>query len=176
LFSLLWAVLGSGPLNRGVDAAWFAIAFGALAVYSLAVHYGTRLIRNRITYPRTGFVRPRVRKIMVAVPVLAATVVAAALAVLFSHRPGDPRLISAFAGFLIGAAFLYKGWRMETGRFLLVGVIAMAAGLAAPLLTPDLAAGQALLFTIVGAALLISGAATLRSYLHTTSRPEDSAE
>ena len=42
------------PLNRGVDATWFAVVFGAVALFALLTHYGARLIRSRITYPRTG--------------------------------------------------------------------------------------------------------------------------
>jgi hypothetical protein len=176
LFLLLWAGLVAGPLNRNIDATWFAVVFGAVATYSLVVHCGTRLVRSRITYPRTGFVRPRVSRAMVVVPIVAALVIAGAMVVIFTRNPTDPRLLSGVAGFVIGAGFCYKGWRMATGRLLIIGMVAMAAGLAVPLVAQSLMTAQALLFTTVGLALLISGGSTLWSYLRTTSPPADAAE
>ncbi len=133
-----------------------------------------RLAKERITYPRTGYVsygRPP-RRVRPAT-IFFGFVIGVTLAVLLALYPVSLSLIPAFEGLLIGAFLLYFGYRVDVLRFVALAVVSAVVGVAATLASLDDPLGMAAYFGVTGLAAVISGVAALASYLRHSQPPAE---
>ena len=142
----------------------------------LAVHYGRKVLKKYVTYPRTGFIEHRktVRKQLTSalVGLLAGVVAVGSFLVL---RPGmrvGVVLLMALVNGLFYAVVtrLDRAWKWAV-------LLAMTAALAAIGWLPlDFKAFEQLVLVVLGAAWVLSGVVTFVWYLRNTHPPEQAAE
>ena len=152
----IWLVIWSGLTSSSLSGLFLAIGlplliFGSALIFKRVI----KKLKERITYPRTGYVAyrqsqpDRGRWLFIGTAVLFTL-----LAVLL---PGTFNQMSVMVGALLGVILIYMGYRVEVRRFYLVGIIAiiLGFGLAQSGIEEVLALGY--LFTGAGVALLASG-------------------
>jgi len=172
------------------DSAWHQmyLFFVYLALMCSIIHYGTKAIKKRITYPRTGFVEYRKRDTVWRPMILGALVSILFSAVLVlglrSHRD-----LKTLAAVVIGLLFTgsYARGIARTVRWKWIVAVVMALGFLTIALLPDsmvetLAGGSALSagippapagvfllsFLFYGTVLLVSGGISFWLYLRHT--------
>lgn len=168
----LWLVLWSGLASPGFLGLLLAIGlplliFGGALLFKRLI----RKLKERITYPRTGYVSyrqnqpDRGRWLFIGTALL--------LTLLAVLLPGSFNQMSVMVGALLGVILIYMGYRVEVRRFYLVGFVAiiLGFGLAQTGLEEVLALG--LLFIGAGVTLLIAGAMTLILYLRRHPAPNE---
>jgi hypothetical protein len=134
-----------------------------------------RKIRERITYPRSGYAEPgeSVRKLRIwIVAVSIPAVVALALAFRYGDAIGwDPdrwvQWLPVVAGLLSFAVSAYVSVRYRLPRYLVVGLFSFILGVAVSIEYP-LRLATAIWLAGVGCAWLCAGGYTLRNYLRNT--------
>jgi hypothetical protein len=160
------------------------VLFGVLIPTIALAFWGRKIIKRRLTWPRTGYaVPPGLRdkpwRVMVVVSAIAAIGAASACLLVLGRRHESPtvsRLVLLVSWVMVYAFWV---WRMGKGlSWKWMVVVAMAFGLfVIALITPgnvdQLFQPAALL---VGLIWLASGAATLVLYLHGTQQPDSRAE
>jgi hypothetical protein len=131
-----------------------------------------RVAKERITYPRTGYVEyqqpPRKLRPLAAV---VGAAIAALLSLLISARPASLALVPALQGIAAGAMLLYLGYRAGVVRYYALGALSAVFGVAIALGGFDEILGNAVYFAAIGASLVVSGALTLAAYLRQTTPP-----
>ncbi len=138
-----------------------------------------RAAKNRITYPRTGYVRyprpaRRPRRLVIAVGVGAAF---AALAVVLALlAPASLAWLPTSDGVLVGAFFVYMAYSAGLARFYLLGLVSVIAGLSTSLSGLGDSMGSGVYFAATGAAIALSGVVVLALYLRSTRPPEGDPE
>jgi len=176
------------------DAVWhrmytFVVYWTAMC---LTIHYGSKAIKNRITYPRTGFVeypaweskwRPAIIAALVAAPVSAGI----AFAMRSQWKMSTPL---AFIGVLLAASYAYGfartvRWKWTIAAALTAGSVVVAflpadllcsvAGDSRPI-PAQLAGTWILTFLLYGALLSISGGISFWLYMRHTRPPEPDAQ
>lgn len=173
---LLFMVVGLALLLTGVTEpgsplaglVWIALAAlvigGAFTMQRLVAR-----LKQRITYPRTGVViyntQPTRGRWLVVLAALA-------LAVGQIFLPEWASRMALAEGLLLAIILFYLGYRVSLTRLYLPALIAAGLGVAASLMVGSDIAGSAVVFGGAGAALLISGLAGLRRYLHHNPLPE----
>lgn len=160
-----------------------------MAAMVAIIHYGSKAIKNRITYPRTGFVdyRPRDKYLIPAVLGAAVSVLFWLVLYLVVRRHWHIPEFASLAGILLAASYiriaLTVRWKWAVFVVLAAGVTAIA------LLPPDFTASLAnyvsltralparlvgsfwLTFVLYGVVLTISGAISFWLYLRHTQPP-----
>lgn len=167
---ILFVVVGLGLIGFGViqDNAFLsvALAVGLLALASVGAFYTKRAqeeVKERITYPRTGYVAYRSddrSKGMWFVPVAALLLIVISL-----FLPDELTRTSAMIGALLSVVMASLGFRLKIRRFYALAIIALVAGAASSWLFENEAIGAGLTFTLSGFAMLTSGVLTLLTYL-----------
>lgn len=146
-----------------------------LAVVTLASVVGRRALlraRERLVYPRAGYVRHVPSSQPRWVPGVVAAAVAALTMMLVRRAPSVEAWIPALEGFIVGAALLGLGRLAGLPRLFVPGLVVMLAGVAVSLLHAPSDLASALVFGAIGATLLASGALALRRFLADASAPE----
>ncbi len=120
-------------------------------------------VKERVTYPRTGYVSYRSEETnrgrwLVPVAVLL-------LLILSLFLPDELTRISSMIGALMFVIICSLGYRLRLRRFYAIGSIALLAGASTSLLFDDEAIGAGVTFSVTGFALLISGGLTFSTYL-----------
>lgn len=195
-FCLAVALLLWLQVHSPQDAIWhrmslFVVYWGAML---LAIHYGTKAIKERITYVRTGFVayprRGRWR----------AAAIAAALSVLLAVGLGvaarshwDLAALGSLIGLALAASYACGVARAVRWKWAVAGVMTLGS-LAIAFLPPDVLAATAndswathplrtrlvgawlLTLMFYGAILLISGGISFWLYLRHTQPPAQEAQ
>jgi hypothetical protein len=179
---LLWLLMRSPA-----DSVWHRISFFAFVGLMLLIHYGTKAVKTRITYPRTGFVEYRRRWHTSAIAAALGALATAGLAVGF-RRHWDISMLASLTGLVFAAAYGYNFARAVRWKWVIVGAMAVASFAIAFLPADVLAAlgsdssvahadrakldGTILLSLLVyGTMLLISGGISLWFYLRHTQAP-----
>jgi hypothetical protein len=160
------------------------------------IHYGTKAIKNHITYPRTGFVAYRTRNtIWPAIFACVASALTGAGFFLAAHLHRDIVMPVFFAGLLIAASYAFGiaravRWKWAVVFALMLGSLAiavlpenltatLASGSSAPRGLPGsfakIAAEFVLCFLLFGTMFLISGATSFWLYLRHTQAPAKEA-
>jgi len=157
----VWARIALGsPLVLAITLGLILLIIGG----GLAINRAIGSIKERVTYPRTGYVSYHQRKPSRSRWLIAA----AALGLAILGGLVLPEWFSKMAlaeGLLLLVVLGYMGYRVGVRRFFLVGIIAALLGLGAALLIPEDLQGSSVTFGGTGIALLLSGALTLRAYL-----------
>jgi hypothetical protein len=139
---------------------WLAISCAMIVVVPLVAWLGTRYIRRRLVYPRSGYVEFRMRPWALALCVVAAVAIAAAVALFLfkarSVRPSYPLIL----GLACGLPMLIGALRKGVPRLAVLGALSMAIGLALQFLEPTMLAGGVWYCLAMGTACLLSGALT----------------
>ncbi len=175
VFFLAVGLLLLADWTTPASAPWkwiYAPSFMLAAIIGLLV--GRRAItwlKERITYPRTGYVtyhRPpqaaRRRRAVIAGAIGAA--VSLALVAILMYRQEFGRVAPLLLG--LGVALLLLRFASYTGlpRFYVLSALSLAAGIGLAWLSQDMSLTIGLYYGLLGMALAISGAYTLSCYLH----------
>ncbi len=178
----LWLLMRSPA-----DSVWHRTSFFAFVGLMLLIHYGTKAVKTRITYPRTGFVEYRRRWHTSAIAAAVGALTTAGLAVAF-RRHWDISMLASLTGLVFAAAYGYNFARAVRWKWVIVGAMAVASfviaflpadvlgalGSDSSVSHPDRAKldGTILLSLMVyGTMLLISGSISLWLYLRHTQAP-----
>ena len=169
------------------DSLWHQISFFLFVGLALLIRYGTKAVKTRITYPRTGFVEYRRQWHTSAIAAALGALGAAGLAVGF-RRHWDMPMLPSLTGLAFAAAYGYHFARAVRWKWVIVGAIAVASlviaflpadvlralGSDSPVAHPEGAklGGIILLSCLVyGSMLLISGGISLWLYVRHTQAP-----
>ncbi len=135
----------------------------------LASRPAIRASKERVTYPRTGFVayRHQTRPRRVLAAALVASVGLVSVAVLASPG-GTPGRVVGVEALTLSGTLVIPAWRFGLGRFYALAAVTAAGGCLAVILAVPDTGRSALLYVIAGVALLVSGSWTLRAYLRQT--------
>jgi hypothetical protein len=172
---ILLLVMGSVPPGSPL-APIVAIGFVILVAFGgLAVSRAVKAVKNRVTYPRTGYVsyrRPesnRRRRIIAA----GVGIALAVLGIVLSKVHALAWLVSIpmVQGLIIGAGLLYMGHRLGLARFYALAFLSALIGVVVALNGFDDALGSAAYFGEMGLVVTASGLRTLRVYLSQTQPP-----
>ena len=174
---ILWLLMRSPA-----DSVWHQISVLVLFGLALLIRYGTKAVKTRITYPRTGFVEYRKRQTQV-IAAAGGVLATAGMAMVFRQH-WDISMVACLTGLAFAAAYGYYFARAVRWKWVIVGTMAVAslvtAFLPADILGdlgsevpahPDRAKllGTILLSLMVyGVLLLISGGVSLWLYLRHT--------
>jgi len=179
---LLWVLMHSPA-----DSVWHRISPFAFVGLMLLIYYGTKAVKTRITYPRTGFVEYRRRWQTSAIAAAVGALATFSLAVGFP-RQRDVSVLASLTGLVFAAAYGYNFARAVRWKWVIVGAMAVASFVIAFLPADVLGAlgrdssvahpdrdklgGSILLSLMVyGTMLLISGGISLWLYLRHTQAP-----
>ena len=148
----------------------YTVLFFGLAVSASRI---MAAVRQRITYPRSGYVHESGQKRRTVAGMVLALLVALTVVLIlrYAGRAGlDPaRLVQwtpAVLGLMTGAGGVYVTVRYGLPRFLVVGVLAIILGVVVSIEYPYRLA-MAIWLAVVGCAWLCSGGVTLWNYLRT---------
>lgn len=189
-FVLMWMQWHSSPLSFWHSMWTFFAYVGSMC---LILHFGTKAIKERITYPRTGFVSYR-KSNAVWVNMIAA--VAAALTTLAVVALRKMPMETTIPIFLMGSLFLTLGYAFRVARevqwkWIVTGAMAVAAIVVAFLPTATLEslggssmhspfvklAGACLLYLLFWSVIVLtSGGVSLWIYVHHTPLPQTETE
>lgn len=122
--------------------------------------------KERITYPRTGYVQfgqppAPLRGATAAV----AIVMGALVAMLLALAPASLVVLPALQGIAVGVFILVAGHRVALPRFYVLAVVSTLIGVILSLAGTSESLGAAIYYGLMGIALIISGVLTLVSYL-----------
>ena len=142
----------------------------------LIANWVVKILKARITYPRTGFVQyrrppktaPR-RVLVVALACVVSTLVAVGLT---STAPASLAWIPVMQGVLIGLFILYLGYSVGLGRFYALAAASLALGSGVSVAGLGDTLGNGVYFLSMGLLVHVSGGITLRRYLLSTRPPE----
>jgi hypothetical protein len=172
----LFALEGLAPANSP-GAALSALGLplvilGGMLLVGLAV----RAAKERLTYPRTGYVAypaaGPARRILAGV---IGAGVSLAIVWLLAARPSLQLALGALQGVALAIVFMALSLRTGLARLAMVGFVALGGGLVATTLALGASLGSALAFGAAGVAAVLSGALALSRYLRTTALPTEGA-
>ncbi len=145
-----------------------------LLVLTAAIFYSVRVLKKRITYPRTGFVKYRD---LAAKPWIAGAIAGAiAIAVGLFVRPRlTSSMMAAVASVMFGLLYAL-GTRLDEWWRWVVLVVMVGGGVAISTLPLDREWQGALHLGFQGLTLFVSGGIALCLYLRRTRPPEQEAE
>lgn len=165
---LIFAVAGgrseAGPAASVDNALPTLLVLGIVVAAPLAMRALIGATKERLTYPRTGYVayrRTSTRNALLAA-LLALVIVAGAAA---AGASGSANVVLAWQSLTLAAVLLVPGVRLRLRRFYVLAGVAMILGGAAAFLAVGALDRAAILYGGIGIALLVSGAWTLRTYL-----------
>jgi hypothetical protein len=174
LFFFLESALPQQSLGRTMLDSAFILIFLGGAFLARAV---TSFLRQRITYPRTGYVESkrsseRYRPLTMGLALLVAVLIAA----MFASAPRSLDWMPAVSGLIFAVILIIFALRGAAPRFIILGLLSLLAGLSLGIAGIGDILGMASYYASMAAALLISGLLTLRVYLRRTSREAAPAE
>ena len=158
--------------------AVFSIAFIFLILGgSYAMRWGINRAKERLTYPRTGYVgyksRPRKYRLVI---LLAAILIAILVVSLIGLGSMEFDWVPALNGLIVSAGWAWAAYRVGMRRFYILALICLvgAVGIAFAGLGNYL--GLAVFYTLAGLASLFSGTCTLVNYLRDQPKQEAAGE
>lgn len=176
LLAALFAVEGLAP--AGSLPAWFSalglpvLLLGGMIVLGLSL----RAVKERLTYPRTGYVAyPRKHPARKWLAGVIGGVVSLLLVLFLAARPDWMVALPALQGAAFAVVLLLLGYRSGVPRLAVQGLLAIVAGLIVSLAGVGTSIGTALVFGSIGLASLTSGAFVLGRYLCATLPPAGEA-
>ena len=183
---LSYALLGWMQLHSPKSSGWHSMVtlFVYVGLMCLIIHYGTKAIKERITYPRTGFVEYRKRDTVWLPMILGGgvSVLFSVGVVLAARSRWDLTTPAALVGLLFAGSYAYGIARTVPWKWLVTLAIA-AASLVVALNPADVVGSLAdhswvgvfwLTFVLYGAMLLISGGISFWLYVrHTQAPPQE---
>lgn len=174
IFFPVWALLIRMSEGTRLGWRWFAMVYGVNAAAFVVVLFGTRYIRRRLVYSRSGYMKFRKRP-WVLVSVVALSVISSAALTLWFAKPRSVLSAPLLIGLLMGLVLLLGALQRRVPRLAMLAMLSVAIGFAVQFIEPwsgyeksillRNAAGAFWYFLLMGTAFLISGALTLYSYV-----------
>lgn len=131
-----------------------------------------RKLKERITYPRTGYVSYRkptpTRKSRTISYLLTLTIVLLVVGIITSTSDKTLDWLPMFEGIIIGGFLLFIGYRTLVYRFYVLGTLSVLTGTLLSVSGIGNLIGMGIFLLILGASLVLSGGYRLRTYLHQT--------
>jgi len=176
-------------LSLPVNSVWHRISWFVFLGLASTIHYGTKAIKTRITYPRTGFVeyrRDERRRTSIVSGIAAALIVLGLGTAARGHW--DTTTFASLIGLIFAAVYAYRLGRAVRWKMAFAGAIALAS-IAIGFLPADFLAAMAndslvthpflakfggtlvVSFMTYGAMLLVSGGISFWLYLRHTQAP-----
>ena len=176
-------------LSLPVNSVWHRISWFVFLGLASTIHYGTKAIKTRITYPRTGFVeyrRDERRRTSIVSGIAAALIVLGLGTAARGHW--DTTTFASLIGLIFAAVYAYRLGRAVRWKWAVAGAIALAS-IAIGFLPADFLAAMAndslvthpflakfggtlvVSFMTYGAMLLVSGGISFWLYLRHTPAP-----
>jgi len=176
-------------LSLPVNSVWHRISWFVFLGLASTIHYGTKAIKTRITYPRTGFVeyrRDERRRTSIVSGIAAALIVLGLGTAARGHW--DTTTFASLIGLIFAAVYAYRLGRAVRWKWAVAGAIALAS-IAIGFLPADFLAAMAndslvthpflakfggtlvVSFMTYGAMLLVSGGISFWLYLRHTQAP-----
>jgi hypothetical protein len=150
-----------------------AILLGGMLVAGLAL----RALKQRLTFPRTGYVAyPRTRPARKVLAGVIGGCVSLVLVLLLASRPDWLTALPALQGAVVAGVWILVSYRTGVGRLAAHGLLALLAGLGASLAGMETWLGTSAVFGTIGLGSLVSGALVLAHFLRTTSPATAEAE
>jgi hypothetical protein len=146
---------------------------------AFVVRWLVNTLKERLTYPRTGYVEYRTndgdarwrRWVIVGVGMIVASV-----SILLVRRLHGMDSMALVTGLLVGVIFItLRGRSAGLRRFYVLGGLAIALGLALAFVQLPQTLSLALFYGLLGFAILLSGGLVLRRYLRAHPLPEGNA-
>jgi hypothetical protein len=168
----------AAPEGSGLGAALSALFVLVIVSAGVVVGRVVRFLKQRITYPRTGYVSfkkkepsPKRR----AAAALAGGLIGASLAVLYGLSPSVRTMLPAVNGLLFAVAILLMANKVGVLRFHALAAASAVIGVGLTAAGAGDLKGFGLFFGLFGAAVILSGSAALIVYLKRSPRPEPGA-
>lgn len=161
-----WSTANDAPhkwlFSPGLVVLVFAWVFSARRIIDW--------FKQRITYPRTGFVAYRLppRRARLPLAVMAGVIggaVAIAITVSLMYRQDIGRVIPIVLGGGVAVLFVYLGSDLGLPRFYVQAACSLLAGLFLAWLTADMGLAIGLYYGLLGVAVTVAGIVTLARYL-----------
>lgn len=172
-FFLLTALAEIGWISQILSALFALILVG----FVLATRWIVRAWKERMTFPRTGYVTYQrsksPRRAWLAL-IVGATV---AIAVFLLNAFAAPlAVIPLLTGLAFGFVWLFASLRVKIFRFYLLSGLSLLFGVIASLVEAQFNAGLMVFYALIGLTTIISGALTLRSYLKWAPQPAEAQD
>jgi hypothetical protein len=194
------AMLFVYPAHAGSVRGWAgaALIYIYLGILAAIVHFGSKAVKKRLTYPRTGFAEPRCTNrggkwAVLGAIMLASAVFGAVVSLSAFRRPlAGPALVSC-GGLIVSVAFATGigkrvPWKQWVAAILAVGAVAIAflppwllasayRGVPIPRpISPAMLGALCFYLAWMGVVFLTSGLITLRQYIGAARPVEPDAE
>lgn len=143
---------------------------------SFAFRTLVRKVKERITYPRTGYVAyRRTRRSRLLGLIAAAIFSGAVFAAVFSFFvvKNMDQWMGAVSGLIIAAVWGLLGFRLNILRFYALAAYSLAAGYLVSWLDLNQELSLVGFYALLSVAMFVSGGLTLRNYLRTAPPPEE---
>ncbi|MCX6574233.1 MAG: hypothetical protein NTX99_09610 [Candidatus Aminicenantes bacterium] len=164
----------AAPEGSGLGAVLSALFVLVIVSAGVVVGRVVRFLKQRITYPRTGYVsfkkkepNPKRR----AAAALAGGLIGASLAVLYGLSPSVRTMLPAVNGLLFAVAMLLMANRAGVLRFHVLAAASAVIGVGLTAAGAGDLKGVGLFYGLFGAAVILSGLAALIVYLKRSPRP-----
>jgi hypothetical protein len=162
------AVDHASRLYRTLEPLFFLLLFA----WALLVSRGISWAKQRITYPRTGYVEYARKKGPYRLIAGVSSALVSVLIVTFVvSGPKSLDWLPLLAGFIFAIVLVVASLRGTSPRFYLLAFISLFAGLGLSLLGIGNYLGAAYFYWIMAIVLLVSGGFTLKFYLRSTQLP-----
>jgi hypothetical protein len=168
----------AAPEGSGLGSALGALFVLVIVSAGVVVGRVVRFLKQRITYPRTGYVafkkkepNPKRR----AAAALAGGLIGASLAVLYGLSPSVRTMLPAVNGLLFAVVMLLMANKVGVLRFHVLAAASAVIGVGLAAAGAGDLKGVGLFYGLFGAAVIISGLAALVVYLKRSPRPAPGA-
>ncbi|HEX2978788.1 MAG TPA: hypothetical protein VHO48_00860 [Anaerolineaceae bacterium] len=168
LFYLVIGLLDPGSVSA------FIVGIGQPVIILIGWWFSgkaVRAVKERLTYPRTGYVayrsekaKRKVSRFLISCLIAAGTIV---LLTLVTSRISQ-YLLPTISAAVICAAVLFSGYRFGLTRFYLLGIYTLLAGILTSWLQLSDSFSSALFFGLFALGWIVSGGLTLIHYLRST--------
>jgi hypothetical protein len=168
---LLYAAVATGVESLGT------LALGVLIVAFPVTAWVVKAVKERITYPRTGYVAyaPPSRTRMFAAGAVGFVVAGLLVPIQVAARGGQVSAVVLGFGLAVGAFTAVRAWRTAAPRFYLVAAALVVASGVLATNGSGIEDGVGLMLVFYGASLLATGTWALVRYLNANRAPEGGA-
>jgi hypothetical protein len=180
---IIFALLGVFFLVQSLDPHGLMALLSAV-ILPVVLIAGMLLMRRmisvgkeRLTYPRTGYVAYRRQRKSRRWAAGVMAMFTSLLLVVFQQRVAwSMSWLLLLEGLAIGAGLAYPAYRFGLARFYALALLAILVAAGAALKVTDIELGNAFFFGAMGVGLLSSGGVTLVTYLQSTRPPEEGSD
>ena len=170
-------------IEKQVEGTWLsAVVDGSLILVFIGggalVNWLTHKWKERVTYPRTGYVAYRregrmKRGLRIALGLVVGGLMGAVVAVLVTRPFEDFDVMPLVSGLLMGIVLAILAWRTSLPRLYLLAACSILAGLGLAFTRLGNYTGLSIFYAALGGAMILSGLVTLVIYLRQNPVPQE---